>query len=120
VFVGVSPTSFSYLASTKIIRAGFLGLARTSGWNRNGYYTAGIKPSVLMEASVRTVFSPQRFSKRIILHFLCGAVCRTAVGGDSVTQKNILLSLPAAYTYRLHKMCLVFTSNILGYILQTK
>jgi hypothetical protein len=37
-----------------------------------------------MEASARTV-SPQRFSKRNVLHFLCGAV---RCGGGNGTRKN--------------------------------
>jgi hypothetical protein len=43
-----------------------------------------------MEASTRTVVSPQRFSRRNMLHFLCGAVrWPHSGGGGNGTQKNI-------------------------------
>jgi len=38
-----------------------------------------------MEASARTVVSPQRLSERNMLHFLCGAV----LGAGNGTRKNI-------------------------------
>jgi hypothetical protein len=40
-----------------------------------------------MEASAQTVVSPQRFSKRNTLHFVCCG--RTAVAGGNETQENI-------------------------------
>jgi len=105
---------------TYIVGAGSLGLARTSSWNRNGFFTAGMKRSVLNGSERTDGFFTAAFFQTIHASFSVWCGGRTAATGGNVTQKNILLSVPPPYIYRLHKMCLVFTSNLLGYNLQIK
>jgi len=44
-----------------------------------------------MEASARTVVSPQRFSKRNMLHFLCGAVAAQQLAVAMEHERTYLL-----------------------------
>jgi hypothetical protein len=70
-----------------------LGLARMSGWNHSGFFT-GEMNFFLMEASARAVVSPQRFSRRNMLHCL----------GSAVAAHRLAVAMEHERTYMLARM----------------
>ena len=78
-----SPTHIQYHTWT------LLGLVHTSGWNRNGLFTAGMKRSVLNASELTGgCFTAASFqTQHALFSVRCGG--RTAVGGGNGTRNNI-------------------------------
>jgi len=51
-----------------------------------------------METSARTVVSPQRFSKRNVLHFLCSAVAAQRLAVEVERERTYLLARTSGKT----------------------
>jgi len=70
----------------------------TSGWNRNGFFTAGMKRSVLNASEPTDGCFTAAFSKRNMFHFLCGAVAAQRLAVAMEHERTYLLEHTSSKT----------------------
>jgi hypothetical protein len=76
----------------EVIAAFILGLARTSGLNRRGFFTTSIKPFALIGSERTDGCFTARFSTRNMLNFLGGAVAAQRLAVAMQLEKPHLLA----------------------------